>query len=206
MRALLPLTAWLAACSSGGGFDKSDSSGGVDAPNTTEPTSSDTPADSGSPDALSPTWLDLSADIVLLYGIPDPAASEIRLTGRDAALTAVCGVTGPPTAFTPVDPPPNGVLAWWDIDLPVDSACLLPLQIRLGIGEYDALLDPFLSPAGVTGTPYGLYTEAPAGALWIFGVAGSPANYDGLEAPVDLPPLPDASYRADGLVLLPVSL
>lgn len=96
------------------------------------------------------------------------------------------------------------MLVWWDVVGPTDLGCHLPTTLRLGIGPYDALLDPFVDAAGIAGTPYGLYTAAvDTELLWVFGVAGTLANFNG-EVPLEDPPLPDGTYRIESLVLLPL--
>jgi hypothetical protein len=194
----------LAGCSAAGG-DKAGSydatyPGGPDGLGTPD---SDTARASTASDAP-PIWLTVDGDLVITGGVPDPLASELRYTGLDAGRVETCATVGAPTAFTPVDPPPDDLLSWWDITGPVDPGCQVPTTLRLGIGAYDAILDPAVAIADVTGTPYGLYTAAPDGSLWIFGVAGTSENFDGALPPVDTPPLPDGAWRLESLVLLPL--
>jgi len=198
----------LAACSGKGG-DKGDASSGYASGGDAAPPSDETAATSGSADtALTdntpPTWLLVTGEVTVLDGVPDPLTSVIRLAGLDADQLVLCEVEAAPLAFEPVEPPPAGLLGWWDIAIPEAKTCLLSTVVRLGIGPYDALLDPALDAAGISGTPYGMYTPSPEDELWIFGVAGTPANFTGAEPPVTEEPLPDGPYRLESLVLLPI--
>ncbi len=204
MRGWLAIAGGAAACSGSSFGPESTLASGADAApiSETDPTRDGDTADSGL--AVAPVWLDLDGDLVMASGVPDPLASAFRLTGRDPGLVTVCSAVGPPTAFTPVEPAPDGLVAWWDVGMTTEPGCALPAAFRLGIGPYDLLLDPAVAAAGVSGTLYGMYTRAPDDGLWIFGVAGTAENFAGTAAPVTAPPLPDATYRLEGLVLLPV--
>ncbi len=189
----------LAACS---GDINSPSATGADAPSE-EATRDSTPTDSGAADTEPPAWLRVEATLAIAAGTPDPLASALALVGLDVEELEVCALNTP-LAFAVVDPAPPGLLAWWDVSLTNDPSCPLPNPVRLGIGSYDPVLDPAAAAAGLGGTLYGLYTASPAAELWIFGVAGTPENFDGVTAPVTVPPLPDGSWRLESLVLLPL--
>jgi hypothetical protein len=207
MRAWWPGLWFLVACGGGGkGGDSGYSYTIADAaPDSDADTTASTgPEDSGVEDVVAPVWLSIGGFIQITYGEPDLATSAIELSGLDLDTTLLCTVESPPASFTPASPVPPGLVTWWDVGVPVDPGCGLPAVVRLGLGPYDPLLDPAADAAGVAGTPYGLYTLSDADDLWVFGVAGTSANFDGVEAPVAAPPLPDGFYRVQSLVLLPL--
>lgn len=117
------------------------------------------------------------------------------------------------------------LLGWWQIDT-VDQSdetllCPWPLPtpetafdtehtpLVLGLGPFDSRLSPALQSAGFERglDLYSLYMLHPApqgDAIYVFGVAGTEAQYAGEETTVDAVPLPDGTYDLTTLVLLPV--
>lgn len=115
------------------------------------------------------------------------------------------------------------LLGWWQmtVDAPTDAPCPWTVpspdtvgdtelaQVVVGLGPFDGRLLPQLEAAGLDPALdlYGLYVLHPAAdgdVVYIFGVAGTDAQFAGSETTVDGPPLPPGAYRLQSLVLLPI--
>lgn len=160
-----------------------------------------------------PTYWTLDGTLTITGGAVDPAGSALALAFRNGT-EALCTVE--PLTWTvnageaPADIETYG---WWTLTLDeAGNPCEWPLPASmpsLGIGRLDERLHPAMAEAGhdpATTSLYGLYIQPdPAEAtVYVYGVAGLPGNYDGSEAAVTAPPLPDGVYTLVDLHLLPL--
>jgi hypothetical protein len=101
------------------------------------------------------------------------------------------------------------LVAWWTLsleagpDLP-DCPPWPAGDLQVGLGPYDARLDAAIDAHEWLDLDlYGLYLQLdPAEPVLVAGVAGTEEQFDGQEASVVGPPLPDGTYLATTLVLL----
>jgi len=118
------------------------------------------------------------------------------------------------------------ILGWWQLDVRDtgvdDSACAWTppepatatdtgehVPLVLGIGEFDSRLLPALEAAGYSAALdlYGLYVLHPSpdgDVVYVFGVAGTAAQFEGSDTTVEAPHLPAGDYSLETLILLPV--
>ena len=137
------------------------------------------------------------------YSNPDLELQADPLCAADHALDAAAQEVGD----FDVD-----LFGWWQVTTPSSIDCAAaqypaPLSFKIGIGPYDPLLDPAAFTAGIDGASvYGLYLQLdePERPLLVFGLAGTPENYAGIEVPVGAAPLPDGVYSLQTLHLLPL--
>ncbi len=195
----------LAACS-GSGADRKDGSNTSDATNTA-PTETDASLDSGSSDtrAIEPVWWSLQGALAVEGGIVDPALSVVEIALLDADESVVCVLSGAPLSVTDAPLPDPGLLTWWTLAPPVPyDACAAFEPFVIGVGPYDPLLDPGASAAAIDATNLnGLYTLS-GDTLWVFGVAGAPAQFESETPALMELPLPDGELKLASLYLLPL--
>lgn len=202
----------LAGCSPGGDkfADTADTGGNLDTTQTDYDTDD---AETDTPGAASATWWSVQGTLVVAGGVVDPALSALEVTLHAASGAPLCVVAGPPVAVADAPLPDPGLLSWWEVT-PASEAtyapyatygpCTVPASLVLGIGPYDAALDPAAAAAGLTTTGLnGLYT-ASGDELWVFGVAGSPAQFSEDADALTVAPLPDGELYVTGLHLLPL--
>lgn len=177
-----------------------------------------TPADTGT-DTSSPLpeveYYAVDLDFDLAYGAWESASLEIGLYTEE--LTSACVLDVPVLSATPVALPEEepGIFAWWQVELGEGLAsgpcpAWLPRSWGIGLGLYDSRLDPSMAAKGMLGYDvYGLYLQeiptetSGASPIYIIGIGGTEEMLSGnLDLTVDLPPLPDARYRASSLLLM----
>jgi hypothetical protein len=177
-------------------------------------------ADTGDTDASTPipaTYISVDGTLTITDGAVDTAASSLILglwsdaeplcpTDSDDARGAFAVDAATP-AEAPVDVP---LFGWWSLTLsPADPACsgAAPTELTLGIGAMDSRLESALAQQGysadVADEIYGLYAANGTDDAFVFGVAGTPGNFAGTDAPVTSGPLPDGTYAITTLYLLP---
>ncbi len=221
----LPLLISLTACSDfaldGGGLPP-----GPEDDETTDPDNSGPDAEDPSVE-VEPAWVALGGTMRVTSGIPVVETSELWIEYRDTTNSpydaeALSDETSPPLpcvarlpvlSFVELAPPSAAVsLAWWalTLDEPDANSCpwAPPGDLHLGVGVLDPALAPALALAelGDAASPlYGLYVrvDGDANPVWVFGVVGTSAQYDGTATPAEAPPLPDGLYTLTTLHLLP---
>jgi hypothetical protein len=122
----------------------------------------------------------------------------------------LCETTLAPTSATPLTPPADlPVLGWWGIVL-TKGTCpwSAPDLAYLGFGALDERLRRAMGAHDIdptTSSMYGAYVQQPVedAPVFVYAVAGTPANLEGTEVAVTVPPLPDGPYVLQGLYLLP---
>lgn len=145
----------------------------------------------------------------------DPAQLSLELRLWTGGLTSPCSLILPISAEEPIEPAPfpdtaASLLGWWAIAheevVNVDPACAgWPAgTLELGIGSYDARLDPAMEARNwLDADIYGLYLRPdPAGAVYLVGVVGTMALFEGSEPTVSAAPLPDETYDLETLLVL----
>ena len=161
----------------------------------------------GESDVADPVWLALDANFVVIGGVPD-ATSTLTWTLLDAAAEGTCSESVTVVAATSVLPPDGDIAAyaWWTVTLSEPSLCgvVLPTELSIGIGPWNAALQPAADHAGLEDVAlYGLFLSVVAPDAWIIGAAGTNAQFTGGAPLVSAPPLPDDTYSLASLVLLP---
>lgn len=199
---------WLVACASESIFGL-DSAAPPETATTNGDTSSATPADP------EPEYFSFEAEFVLddLGAWSKPAI--VTVTQYDVVpgtqldeRVELCSVAVP-VVTTPDVAPVEGmpVWSWWRVQLDAsaetaDCPAWPAQRWWLGVGGYDARLDPAVYAAQLQGTElYGLYLMAEGAPLYVVGVAGTPAMYGG-EPGLAVSPLVAGNYLARSLVLL----
>jgi hypothetical protein len=220
MRACIAILPLLCACYSANLDQHQSDSGTQNDTGTTSDTAGGN--DTAMAPAAEPTWFVLDGTLEIAGGVPVPAGSTLDLTYRledgaqassDTAAAAALPCTRTPTitAITAEDAPDPAVsLGWWSFTLTAneEASCpwALPTGLHLGIGDLDPALHAAMDLAGlqVDGSQLdGLYVQYGDNPLWVFGVAGTSAQYAGTAAsPPTAPPLPDGLYTLQGLHLL----
>lgn len=170
-------------------------------------------ADTDTAPTLEPDHFSLDGTVVITDAAAITAASTFEI-GFYAESTPVCSVTLTPTAIDPATPTDDAVtlFGWWNLTLPAttDATCPWPLPsaVAVGIGTLDSRLLPAVDASGLSESStslYGLYTQYDAGPLYVYGVAGTSANFDGTATPASAAPLPDGTYELRTLHLLPLA-
>jgi hypothetical protein len=106
--------------------------------------------------------------------------------------------------------------SWWQIELsePIDTCewaldfGTAPTRYALGIGQIDSKLYPAMQANGYDPEAVSLnalYVQLDGSdTVYVFGVAGTDAQFAGTEVASDVAPLPDGTYNLDTLHLLPL--
>jgi hypothetical protein len=180
-------------------------------------TASDTTDDSTG-ETVQAHWVKAAGTLTIASGVADTATSSMDWTFYDPELKPICSLQTPIVELVETTPPVDEpIVAWWTVttDPTVDdTACAKarPAELRIGIGALSPQLYPAMSAASLdtdTSTLYGLYIQISwedaidqTTPLWVYGVAGTQAAYDGDEGPVLVGPLPDGTYTLDALHLI----
>lgn len=160
-----------------------------------------------------PAWLGLSGELEITSGLPTAAGSVLDLSWHAADGTPLCERAVAVLAVELAAPPEELALtAWWDLTLDPtpDRDCphALPSALDLGFAAYDDELAPAADAAGwasVESSLYAVFARVNGGAAFVFGVAGTEAQFEGeLDAVLD-GGVPDGLYAVDGLYLLPLT-
>lgn len=173
------------------------------------------------------TFWSLDGEVTVTGGAPDLSASTFGVgiwqdaTSRLCELVPTLGTleNDPTQALVPAEDmesdtavpveDPEIYAAWhitWTLD---DPGCPWsgPDDLILGIGALDDALMPAVSANALDPSRfYGLYISSEGSATYVFGVAGTTEQYDGLAAPAATAPLADGVYRLQGLHFLPFEL
>ncbi|MBX2796673.1 MAG: hypothetical protein KTR31_03355 [Myxococcales bacterium] len=141
----------------------------------------------------------------------DTSTLEVGLWNDSAEL--LCSLPLPLLGVgQPILPKTEALLFQWtgldhDAGLP-DKGIDCPMwpagSLELGIGLYDAALDPAMDAAGQLGADvYGFYVRpTTADPVYLVGIARTAGLKEGTDSTVEAPPLPDGAYEVDTLVLL----
>lgn len=196
--------AWGALCSCGNDAELHNRDTGDDAPpHTDTDADTDTDTDTGSSDL--PVWWALDGTWALNQGQAAQGEARFTVELRKADLTSLCATERAAASLTVVAPAPAPLWAAWDVTLADGAGCEheVPQRFVVGIGPYDAQLDPAVAKNELDAAAlFGLYLQPEDGPLVVFGVAGTDAQFEG--TPAEAPPLPDGTYTLDGLHLLPL--
>lgn len=208
----------LVGCRAASDFSDTDANGGD--PRDTANGVDDTNADSSEEPVAARYW-SLDGVVAVVDGAIDASSSDLRVdlwesgasvcqaqgdTASSATGSAVL-VSGSALATPPSDVP---LWSWWTLSLAEGEApCAdaLPVsELSLGFGAYDARLDPAADASGLgdgVNTLLGAYLlPRTDGPVWVFGVAGTEAQWSGEAPPASV--VPDGIYRIQTLYLLPV--
>ena len=147
---------------------------------------------------------------MLADGEVEPDLSTVDLSFVSETQTTLCSetlqvVTGTAEVLNDATVP---VYGWWSIITdPSTCGTDLPLGLKIGIGAWDPQLEPAAIAANLYGgSLYGLYTQAdPTDPVFVYGAAGTSAQFSGNEPPVSYGPLPDGTYQLRSLYLLPLT-
>ncbi len=180
--------------------------------NATEPGAADTGI---SLDELAmPTFWSIDGELAVLAGEIDAASSSAVVRTWDDMSQAVCAYELTVESSTPAafDDPDVVMFGWWTLNLSLgiadDARCpdWPATELTLGIGEYDARLDPALHAHGWSSSSvYGLYLQQADGPLYLVGVSGTTAQLDGDQPSEVLAPPGDGIYELHSVVLLDLS-
>ena len=203
----------------GGEFDTADE----DTTNDDTGTSSDTSV------PAVPTFWSVSGSVTLIDGAIAKNGTGLSLSIIGAESEVICsinpGMLGAPPAAVP--DPSLDIWGFWTVWLaPIsedDAECTdrlatpLPTNLQLGIGHLHSLLNPAIDAAGVydyntaSQSIYGLYIQPPIGdafpdgsPVYVFGLAGTPANLAGAQQTVVGEQLPNGVYQLETLHPLPL--
>ncbi|HHO53418.1 MAG TPA: hypothetical protein ENK18_21745 [Deltaproteobacteria bacterium] len=161
------------------------------------------------------TFWSLHGQATVIGEALDPAALslEIRLWTED--LTSPCSLPLPIDTkdlieLAPFPETSANLIGWWSIDhgesTSADPGCAgWPAgTLELGVGSYDPRLDPAMEARNWLDVDvYGLYLRtAPASPVYLVGVVGTLALFEGDEPTVSAAPLPDETYDLETLVVL----
>ncbi len=178
-------------------------------------TDTDTGASITTPETLGAAWFGLSDTLTVTDGTLDPEGTvlTIHYWGDESTdlSSPLCTATYTVSAELGTTPDPEvEMVAWWTLTLRSPSACSnqpYPNRFGIGLGPYDPLLASAVDRAGIDPTTLnGLYyQQGPGTALYVFGLAGTAAQFDGTEGPTAEPPIPDGVYTLLTLYALPLN-
>ena len=213
MRTLLPLLTilTLGACSSQETaiLDAGDSSDFDDTGLTDFDTDIDAVA-TGDADLFS-----FEGELAVTDGLIDPTNSTLSMTFY-AQSTALCQaeVTLDTATIAAVDDAEVSASSWWTLGLsPTDPATecalLIPATLGLGAAAYDAQLQPAADAFGLeaddaTALFTALAQVSPGGPVYIFGVLGTTAQFDGDDTLDTSAAVESGVYTLSTLYLLPL--
>lgn len=175
--------------------------------------------DTGGWDNVVPSWWSLAASVLVEEAQPvaDDTSLEGWLLSEEADTdTPICSATFVPATLTETKPPDESIFHWWQIELQhQDGDCSgsqlhwFPETIEIGVGALHPDIAALLEPAGyeqIEGYLYGAYLRQgeQQGEVWAWGIAGTPASFDGEAEPVSAAPLPNGTYQMLPLYLLPL--
>lgn len=136
----------------------------------------------------------------------EDTATDAAVSGTDVVVVSAA------SAASPEDLP---LLGLWMVQLTEgETPCPRPIPtepIYLGVGPIDARLYPamaaegFADPAAEGATLYSAYAGEDPGAMSLYGLAGTEAQYAGTDAAVTVGPVADGVYRISSLHLLPLA-
>lgn len=176
-------------------------------------TSASPPADSGFEIPVTPFY-SVSASFEVVGGAWVPDAATLSAELWSAEVEAVCGLAVPILDAVPEAPPQVGeddvpLDGWWRLTLDAgipDAPCAdWPARVSwIGVGPYDARLDPAMNARGMLGFDvFGLYLrESQSGPVFVVGIAGTEEMLTGAQDLVGYG-LIDGVYQAQSLVLMP---
>jgi len=209
---LLLMTGCSASKSSPGAFDSGESDGGGGS--ATDGGSTDTDVrDMG-------VYWTLDADLVVVDGVVDPAASVLHL-GRRRNSSETCSDTVTPIAVVAQEELPHpSVLAWWELSWdPSTLLCFAKGEggwnqpVLLGIGAMDPEIVAVLGHVDEVTDPLaadslnGAYATLPGdNRLFIYGAAGPLTAWHGEGDPADGAPLPDDTWLVRTAYSFPLTL
>jgi hypothetical protein len=185
----------------GGAFDEADSDDAF----------LDTASPAPSDEQALPVYWSLDGDLAVQGGIVDLDLSGFVVRTWDAELEAVCAydVAISAAVSAPIPEAELGLIGWFELDLASameDNAACPDWQARslaLGLGDYDARLDPALDAHGwEQSQPYGLYLQEPGQPLYVVGVGGTRDHFDGDVGLQTAGPIEDGLYELHSVVLL----
>lgn len=205
---------WTATGCSGDMSSKGASDTAYDEDAASSPTS-DVSFDTGGSATAAPEarWFSLDGQLAVRDGNVSLEASLFTLGfwgESNLAPSLYCSVASSVTATTAVSPTPDpALLGWWEVVLTDDGSCPSspgPLSLSLGIGPYDALLDPAMDQEGLeAGSWNGAYLALnDQDTVWVFGILGTADQATGVAPALRRSPVPDGDYLLTTLHLLPL--
>jgi len=206
----LTLLLTLAACAEEAGLAANGTDMDADMPEgDPEPTDDDMGA------AIEADLMSLDGTVIVNEGLIDLGLSELEITlfaGSEPLCTGMLVLD----ESEPVELDSDDVDASsaWELEVSAGAealdACALPptLSLTLGAVPYDAALAPAAESAGFedsAGSVYGAVAQlAPSEPVYLFGLLGTDAQFDGDVAADPAAPLEDGAYSLETLYLLPL--
>ena len=177
--------------------------------------------DTASPDA-GVRWYKLGATLVVTGEEGDALTlegSSLTVELFDADLASLCLASAPLTGAMPARLSPDpAILAWWTLTPgawegtcgAIDLAGAINPGLEIGVGALDPEIRAVMEAAGIDAAGAeslnGAYVSPDGGdTLWVYGVAGLPAAYEGLSAPATEAPLTAGPWRLAPVYSLPWS-
>lgn len=209
--------AGLAACSMAKSDGRFGDTGWAPTDETGQEDSADT--DTGNEEPVTPQWWSLSGQVLLEGGQPvaGDASLEVVLLGEDGGVVVeICRTAFAEPTLVVESPPDPALYHWWLVTPGADdSACHslrqhLPTSLHLGLGALHPDIAALLDQAGLGGMDpylYGAYVQTEAMAedgIWVYGVAATPAGWEGAQPAATEGPVPDGTYRFQPIYLLPL--
>lgn len=174
------------------------------------------PPEADGPNREDANLASLEGVLTVLNGniVPAQSSLEITLFADDLEL-CTAGIVIEASLPSTVDDPDVTASSWWELELAPSTtadalSCGAPVPATLGLGAapYDPQLASAADSAGFEDDGSALYSalaQFPAGdAVYLFGVMGTDAQFDGMSSDDPSAQVEDGTYTLSTLYLLPL--
>lgn len=181
-------------------------------------TGTDTASDTG-PTSNARYW-ELSASVPFEGGAPllEGSSFQVEVQGAEdpGEEGVLCTASGSPASVSEAEVVPDSLLHhWWtwtwdtlEEDTCAEQGIELTTTVDLGIGTLHAEIRSLLDRSGYSGLEsslYGAYASlGTIDTIWVYGVAGTEANFAGQETTTSEAPIPDGTYHLVPLYAFPL--
>jgi hypothetical protein len=155
-----------------------------------------------------------SMDAVLSLSEGELQEASLQASVLDQDLETLCAQTYAVEASSAEEVPHESVISWWELSPGegegdcADTALPLPAPLWIGVGALVADLEALLGPAELdtaSESLNGAYASFDAGqTLYVYGVAGTDAAFEGSIEPATEAPLADGSWTLVPLFTFPL--